>query len=328
MERRSFLKASGLALGALGAKPAARPRRAGAWARSALPRSGALVCVHLRGGADALSLVVPYHDPAYYALRPTLAVPPPGAAGGAGALDLDGRFGLHPALAPLLPGFRAGLLAIVPAVGSPVRLEGHAEAQAFTETGVVGARPGDEGWLTRLAAGPAGRSAAPLVEPTHGGELAARLARVAERLGADPNLRFASVESSGWDTHHHQADHLPARAAELAEALARFPAQLGTRAAHTVVLVVSEFGRAAAENRRGGTEHGHGGVALVLGAPVRGGRVVGRWPGLAAPGGHLAVTLDLRALVSAVAVDHLGYPDHDTLFPGFSPHPTELPDLF
>src|SRR5262245_3234609 len=79
-----------------------------------------LVVVFLRGGADGLSLVVPHGDDRYYALRPTLAVDPPRggrALQGERALDLDGFFGLHPRLAPLLGPFRDGALAIVHAVG-------------------------------------------------------------------------------------------------------------------------------------------------------------------------------------------------------------------
>ncbi|MBI4628593.1 MAG: DUF1501 domain-containing protein [Candidatus Rokubacteria bacterium] len=84
---------------------------------------------------------------------------------------------------------------------------------------------------------------------------------------------------------------------------------------------MSEFGRTVAENGNRGTDHGHATAMLVLGGPVRGGRVYGRWPGLARPqlfeGRDLAVTTDFRALFSEVAGRHLGVPSAP-LFPGFA----------
>ncbi len=81
-------------------------------------RPGTLVVVQQSGGADALSMVVPFREPAYYARRPTIAIPPPGRGDDA-AIDLDGTFAFHPRMAPLMPWYRAGRLAVVHACGLP-----------------------------------------------------------------------------------------------------------------------------------------------------------------------------------------------------------------
>lgn len=114
--------------------------------RSARERT--LVSVFLRGAMDGLSLIVPYSEPNYYEFRPNIAVARPGRDGG--ALDLDGRFGLHPRFAALLPAFRAKELALITCVGSPHPTRSHFEAQNYMEAGALspsGARAG--GWLGR-----------------------------------------------------------------------------------------------------------------------------------------------------------------------------------
>src|SRR5689334_20765131 len=92
-------------------------------------RNPVVVCVFLRGAADGLNLVVPHAHDEYYALRRTIAVPRPGASGG--AIDLDGQFGLHPRLEPLKALYDAGELALVHAVGSPHPTRSHFEAQDY-----------------------------------------------------------------------------------------------------------------------------------------------------------------------------------------------------
>jgi uncharacterized protein (DUF1501 family) len=83
-------------------------------------RGKTLICLFQRGAADALNVVVPHGESAYYRLRPNIAIPRPSlGAGAAGAIDLDGFFGLHPALAPMKPLWDMGILAPVHAVGSP-----------------------------------------------------------------------------------------------------------------------------------------------------------------------------------------------------------------
>jgi uncharacterized protein (DUF1501 family) len=98
--------------------------------------------------------------------------------------------------------------------------------------------------------------------------------------------------------------------------------------ADVVVLSMSEFGRTVAENGNRGTDHGHATAMLVLGGGVRGGRVYGRWPGLAREklfdGRDLAVTTDFRTLFSEVATGHLAVPASATLFPGWTRPGTAL----
>ena len=102
-----------------------------------------LVVLFQRGAADGLSLVVPYREPAYYAMRPSIAIPQNQV------LDLNGIFGLHPALKPLLPLYKAGHLAIVPAAGSPDPSRSHFDAQDFMESGTPGVKTTQDGWLNR-----------------------------------------------------------------------------------------------------------------------------------------------------------------------------------
>jgi uncharacterized protein (DUF1501 family) len=106
-----------------------------------------LVFAFLRGAMDGLSAVVPYGEAAYYEQRPDIAIAPPRRSSDA-ALDLDGDFGLHPALAALLPAYRDGQLSLVHAVGSPDPTRSHFDAQDFMELATPGQSRGD-GWLTR-----------------------------------------------------------------------------------------------------------------------------------------------------------------------------------
>ncbi|MDM0081521.1 DUF1501 domain-containing protein [Variovorax sp. J31P179] len=107
-----------------------------------------LVVIFLRGAVDGLSVVVPHADDAYYAARPSIALARPGDDGG--VLDLDGRFGLHPALAPLMPLWRAGQLGFVQACGSPDATRSHFDAQDYMESGTPGRKSTADGWLNRL----------------------------------------------------------------------------------------------------------------------------------------------------------------------------------
>ncbi len=142
-----------------GAGLAAAAPRAFAQTAPALER-GRLVVVFLRGAYDGLSALVPWSDPDYTRLRPTIAVATPDGTT-ATAIELDRRFALHPALAPLLPMWNDGSLAVVPAAGSPNRTRSHFEAQYHWETGLPGQSSGSPGWLNRLAAIDPARSGAP-----------------------------------------------------------------------------------------------------------------------------------------------------------------------
>lgn len=148
VDRRLFVKAGGLALVSLGIDPIFLTRAAYAGRR---PRSGGrgktLVCVFQRGAVDGLSMIVPHGESRYYEERPRIAVARPGRANG--ALDLDGHFGFHPALAPLHPLYRSGGLAVVHAVGSPDATRSHFDAQDYMETGTPGRKSTRDGWLNR-----------------------------------------------------------------------------------------------------------------------------------------------------------------------------------
>ena len=123
----------------------------GAWALMSPSQSAPtrrLIVVFMRGAVDGLSLVLPYTEANYYRLRPALAIGKPGSTDG--ALDLDGRFGLHPALAPLMPLWHQGSLAFVHAAGSPDPTRSHFDGQDNIESGTPGNKATADGWLNRL----------------------------------------------------------------------------------------------------------------------------------------------------------------------------------
>jgi uncharacterized protein (DUF1501 family) len=118
-----------------------------AWAAGDAPPPR-LVVVFLRGAVDGLSVVAPHADPAYQQARPSIALGRPGTEGG--ALDLGGSWGLHPALAPLLPLWQSQRLAFVHAAGSPDATRSHFDAQDFMESGTPGHKSTADGWMNRL----------------------------------------------------------------------------------------------------------------------------------------------------------------------------------
>jgi uncharacterized protein (DUF1501 family) len=156
LNRRIFLRNAGLAMVGVGTAPI--------WLKRALyaadgPRKKILVAIFQRGAADGLNIVVPHGERRYYEMRPAIAIPRPSADRANSAIDLDGFFGLHPALAPLQPLYQAQHLAIVHAAGSPDPTRSHFDAQDFMESGTPGLKATNEGWLNRsLLAGEAGVS--------------------------------------------------------------------------------------------------------------------------------------------------------------------------
>ena len=159
MDRRVFMKSGALALVTMGLSPSFLRRTAfGADLMSGAALKGAargktLICLFQRGAADALNVVVPHGEAAYYRLRPNIAIPRPSlAAGPVGAIDLDGFFGLHPALAPMKPLWDQGILAPIHAVGSPSATRSHFDAQDFMETGTPDNKGTRDGWLNRYLA--------------------------------------------------------------------------------------------------------------------------------------------------------------------------------
>ncbi|HEY3267891.1 MAG TPA: DUF1501 domain-containing protein [Armatimonadota bacterium] len=150
--RRVFLKNGGLALAAVGFAEVAGPSFLGRSVFAAEPARAeggrkTLVCLFQRGAVDGLNMVVPYGDADYYSLRPGIAIPKPGGAGS--AIDLDGFFGLHPAMAPLKPLYDARHLAAIQACGSPDATRSHFDAQDYMESGAPGAKTVATGWLAR-----------------------------------------------------------------------------------------------------------------------------------------------------------------------------------
>lgn len=114
-----------------------------------------LICIFLRGGADGLNIVVPHGEPAYYNLRPTLAIPRPDdnrINANLRTVDLDGFFGLHPALAPLQPAWQNKHLAFVQACGTPDDSHSHFQAMELMERGVISRSGPATGWLGRYLA--------------------------------------------------------------------------------------------------------------------------------------------------------------------------------
>jgi uncharacterized protein (DUF1501 family) len=151
------------------------------------------------------------------------------------------------------------------------------------------------------------------------------LRQIAQLIKADVGLEVAFAEAGGWDTHVNQGasvGQLAGRLDDFARGIAALARDLGDRMADVVILTMSEFGRAVSENGNRGTDHGHGNAMMIIGGQnVRGGKVYGRWPGLAREqrydGRDLAVTTDFRSVFSEVVRGHLGVTDTKTIFPGF-----------
>ncbi len=144
--RRVFLKDGGLAVVGLSMVPGFLARTLAAAGPSATRKT--LVVIFQRGGADGLNMVVPFGESAYYDYRPSLAIPAPGKEGG--AIDLDGKFGLHPALGALAPLFKSRQFGIINAVGTPdTGGRSHFQAQDFMESAAPGDRTVASGWLNR-----------------------------------------------------------------------------------------------------------------------------------------------------------------------------------
>ena len=306
-----------------------------------------LLFVFLRGGYDANNLLVPTGSDFYYAARPNIAIPKPGADNG--ALALNGDWALHPALRDsIYPMFNSGDAAFIPFAGTTDLSRSHFETQDSIELGqeVTGRRDFRSGFLNRLAqtlnasgaiaftdqlplifqgglqvpnmalrsVGKSGIDArqsqiiasmyqgtalqAPVSEgfvvrddvakgligempganrnaiSAKGFELEAQ--RIARLMKDKYNIGFVDV--GGWDTHVGQgavSGYLAGRFEELGRGLAAYAQEMGDSWRHTVVVVVSEFGRTFRENGNRGTDHGHGSVFWVLGGSIQGKQVVG-----------------------------------------------------
>lgn len=148
--RRDVLR-SGALLGAGAVLPTWMPRMSFAPITTGI-RGDALIVIFLRGAADGLNMIIPYVEESYYQMRPTLAIPQPDANGssqGARALDLNGYFGLHPALHPILPIWEQGHFIPVIACGAPDESRSHFKAMELMERGLTDERGPASGWIGR-----------------------------------------------------------------------------------------------------------------------------------------------------------------------------------
>ena len=389
MDLRNFIKG----IGASAVTLSFAPHRL--FGQSSRPK--VLVSVFQRGAVDGLNMVIPFKEPAYRRLRPTIAIPEPSGVDGERTLDLDGFFGFHPVMSPLKPLFDEGRLGVVHASGSPAPTRSHFDAQDYMESATPGVKSTTSGWVNRylesredaeflpfrgmsigrsLPRSLAGRAQTfsvgsvaearlngpvelyrelyaggssdivsqaavemfrslefleskrpgqfpPEVEYPPG-RFPTDLREVAKLIKADIGLEVAFVDIGGWDHHAGEGGTRGAlgnRLREFAGGLRAFYDDLGDRIEDVVIVTMSEFGRTAAENGNAGTDHGHGNAMLVLGGPVRGGKVYGDWPGLEPEQLYeerdLAITTDFRTVLGEVVTEHLGGNDLGSIFPGF-----------
>src|ERR1700681_2103122 len=410
VSRRVFLKSGGVAMIGMSTLPAFLRR---AVAATPMPNRKKLIVLFQRGAADGLNIVVPFAEPNYYRIRPTIAIPQPRQGGELAALDLDGFFGLHPSLAPLMPLFRKQQLAIVHAAGSPDTTRSHFDAQDYMESGTPGVRSTDDGWLNRalksnlepgaspfraVAMGPnlplTLRGSAPAIalpdvkqfrvfaqspavqgafealyaqtvdqalrgtgtetfeaidmlrkadpsrfQPENGAvysnsRVGQTMQQVAQLHKADIGLEVTFVDTGGWDNHVNEGGaqgQLSNLLRDLGQSMAAFSQDMGDRMEDIVVVTMSEFGRTAHENGNRGSDHGHANCMFVMGGPVKGGKVYGKWPGLENhqlnDGRDLALTTDFRYVLGETLNRHLGVKELTTVFPGFDNNPHRFPGL-
>ncbi len=413
MDRRKFLRA----MGGLGAAPLLWSAGLGGLREAhAAPGGRVLVVVFLRGGWDGLNVLVPHGEDAYYRLRPGIAVPPPSSGSADAALDLDGFFGLHPALAPLLPLHDQGMLALLPAVHYAGATRSHFQGQDIIEN--ADTQPVVNGWLARylqttgeaaaqkaicltdgvprslagslqvpafpdlaqltLATGQADRDMLrALIEgqygraPLAGHPHSARLHGTGQQMLADldalraisqaapangaaypnttfgrqmrqaaglvkyrPGVELIGLNLGGWDTHNGQGGgqangRMSLLLRQFADSMAAFFTDLGGDASRVLLLAMTEFGRTAAENGSGGTDHGHASTWMAMGGGVRGGIHTGAgWPGLEAhqlqEGRYLAHATDFRSVYAEVLSRFLGVTNTSAILPGFTPRPVGM----
>lgn len=402
--RRIFLRHGALAIVGTAALPSFL-MRAAYGAESLGSRNKRLVVIFQRGAADGLNIVVPHAEASYYSMRPSINIPRNAV------LELDGFFGLHPAMASLQPLWKQRHLAIVHAAGSPDPTRSHFDAQDFMESGTPGLKATEDGWLNRavhtlpapdeksafraIALGPSlprilagsepavainnindfgvgGRnpSAAPIASTfeamyehsvdsvLHGtgqetfeavkvlksanpskytpapgadyprGRFGESLKQLAQLIKANLGVQVAFADIGGWDHHVNEGStqgQIANVLREFSQSLSAFWIDLGDSAEDTVVVTLSEFGRTARENGNRGTDHGHANVMFVMGGPVKGGTVYGRWPGLEQSqlyeGRDLAVTTDFRRVLGEAVYEHLENKSLDAVFPGFENKP-------
>jgi uncharacterized protein (DUF1501 family) len=405
VSRRGFLRGGALALVGTSVIPSFLVRSVMAEANTAAANNKKLVVIFQRGAADGLNVVAPHAEKNYYAMRPSIAIQKKDV------LDLDGFFGLHPAMASLKPLYDQRHLAIIHAAGSPDSSRSHFDAQDYMESGTPGQKSTQDGWLNRalqdgpvegkptafravalgsqvprtlqgkipaiainnladFSVGGKGPQASPIAnafqamydessdsvlhgtgqetfeavkmlkaadpakyQPAAGVDypktpFGNSLKQVAQLMKANLGVEAAFSDIGGWDTHQNQGNatgQLANRLKEFSDTIAAFWLDMGADSENITLVTMSEFGRTARQNGTGGTDHGHANVMFVLGGPVHGGKVYGKWPGLANEqlneGRDLTVTTDFRNVLGEAAYKTLGARNLDLVFPGAQVQP-------
>ncbi|HUD23293.1 MAG TPA: DUF1501 domain-containing protein [Acidobacteriaceae bacterium] len=149
------------------------------------------------------------------------------------------------------------------------------------------------------------------------------LKQIAQLLKANLGVEAAFTDIGGWDTHQNQGaatGQLANRLKDFSDSIAAFWLDMGADAENITLVTMSEFGRTVRQNGTGGTDHGHANVMFVLGGQVKGGKVYGKWPGLANDqlndGRDLTVTTDFRNVLGELASKTLGSRNLEAVFPG------------
>jgi uncharacterized protein (DUF1501 family) len=411
--RRAFMKGGAMALVGTAVVPTFLRRSVLAQTTSAQAQGKKLVVIFQRGAADGLNIIIPHAESSYYQLRPSIAIPKNQL------IDLDGFFGLHPAMQSFKPLFDQGHLAMVQAVGSPDVTRSHFDAQDYMESGTPGVKATPDGWLNRalqaeditsrrshkpfraVALGSqvprtlegkvpavavnrvqdfavAGRNpnAAPIssafeamyagsvdavlhgtgqetfeavkmlkaADPAHyqpapganypNGAFGDNMRQIAQLLKANLGVEAAFTDIGGWDTHQNQGSvngQLANCLRDFSQGIAAFWNDMGDDVENITLVTMSEFGRTAQQNGTAGTDHGHANVMFVLGGNVRGGKVHGKWPGMA-PGQlyqnrDLAVTTDFRQVLGEAAYKTVGARNLELIFPGSELKTTQFLNL-
>jgi uncharacterized protein (DUF1501 family) len=157
------------------------------------------------------------------------------------------------------------------------------------------------------------------------------LRQLAQLIKANLGVQVAFADIGGWDHHVNEGaaeGQLANVLRDFSQSIAAFWIDLGDMAEDTVVVTMSEFGRTARENGNRGTDHGHANVMFVVGGPVKGGKVYGRWPGLDTSqlyeGRDLALTTDFRRVIGEAVALHMGNRDLAAVFPGFNNPPAKF----
>jgi uncharacterized protein (DUF1501 family) len=203
-----------------------------AWAMTAEGGPQRLIVIMLRGAVDGLNVVVPHGDAAYYRARRSIAIAEPGKP--EGALPLDARFGLHPALAGVMPLWHAGNLAFIHAAGSSDPTRSHFDAQRYIETGTPGDDSTPDGWMNRLLLalpGPHRPTEAISIGPTLPRILSGKAPVTNFPLGSDaarPSAIDAATTGSAFDRLYAERDALGRAYREGREARAQLVADLAT----------------------------------------------------------------------------------------------------